>query len=117
MKYLIYQLTFVCTVLLIFGTVVHGANFRVKRKKLDKQQGAIAAKGKDPWLDKAQSYLPIGISYAAPKPNIAEPFTQLYRNPMNPPTWLVHKDLEPPGLPMTPPPPPPEMPPPLYEGV
>ena len=51
------------------------------------------------------------------QPEIAIPDVQQYHDPLSPPTWLVHKDLEPPGLPQTPPPPPPEMPPPLYEGV
>ena len=83
-------------------------------KHLRIQKGQI----NDPWLDKGQSYPSLKPSDAEEaKPEIAIPDVQQYHDPLSPPTWLVHKDLEPSGLPQTPPPPPPEMPPPLYEGV
>ena len=93
-----------------------GANFRVKkdlRKGLRAQQ---ATKQGEPWMDGAQDYPDLQVSDEAPTPDIASP-DQKYDDPMAPPVWLAHKDLEPPGLPQTPPPPPPEMPPPMYEAA
>ena len=93
-----------------------GANFRVKkdlRKGLRAQQ---ATKQGDPWMDGAQDYPDLQVSDEAPTPDIASP-DQKYDDPIAPPVWLAHKDLEPPGLPQTPPPPPPEMPPPMYEAT
>ena len=75
----------------------NGANFRVKkdlRKGLRAQQ---ATKQGEPWMDGAQDYPDLQVSDEA-LADIASP-DQKYDDPMAPPVWLAHKDLEPPGLP------------------
>ena len=97
---------------------VHFASASRLKELFNKHLRVQKGENADPWLDKGQSYPALKPSDAEEaKPEIATPDVQQYHDPLSPPTWLVHKDLEPPGLPQTPPPPPPEMPPALYESV